>query len=103
MAVAPHCPLGPIALAACLQVDATAHNVFIQEQSLGIHYNEESDLLDYLEDSSVFEYKAGSVANLSEPGLGIKINEDYVKQQEKVGHKWRNPVWRHKDGTIAEW
>ncbi|WP_420795733.1 galactonate dehydratase [Lederbergia galactosidilytica] len=103
VAVAPHCPLGPIALAACLQVDATAHNVFIQEQSLGIHYNEESDLLDYLEDSSVFEYKAGSVANLSEPGLGIKINEDYVKQKEKIGHKWRNPVWRHKDGTIAEW
>ncbi len=35
VAVAPHCPLGPIALAACLQVDATAHNAFIQEQSLG--------------------------------------------------------------------
>ena len=48
VAVAPHCPLGPIALAACLQVDATSHNVFIQEQSLGIHYNQGSDLLDYL-------------------------------------------------------
>jgi galactonate dehydratase len=39
VALAPHCPLRPIALAACLQVDATAHNAFIQEQSLGIHYN----------------------------------------------------------------
>ena len=55
VAVAPHCPLGPIALAACLQVDATSHNVFIQEQSLGIHYNQGSDLLDYLNDPKVFE------------------------------------------------
>ena len=39
VALAPHCPLGPIALAACLQVDATCHNAVIQEQSIGIHYN----------------------------------------------------------------
>src|SRR5699024_6444006 len=31
VAAAPHCPLGPIALAACLQVDATCHNAIIQE------------------------------------------------------------------------
>jgi galactonate dehydratase len=103
VAVAPHCPLGPIALAACLQVDATAHNVFIQEQSLGIHYNQGSDLLDYLLDRSVFEYKDGFVENLKKPGLGIDINEEFVREQAKVGHNWRNPVWRHKDGTIAEW
>jgi galactonate dehydratase len=39
VAVAPHCPLGPIALAASLQLDACTPNAFIQEQSLGIHYN----------------------------------------------------------------
>jgi galactonate dehydratase len=103
IAVAPHCPLGPIALAACLQVDATAHNVFIQEQSLGIHYNQGSDLLDYLVDRSVFEYKDGFVENLKKPGLGIEINEEFVRKQAKIGHNWRNPVWRHQDGTIAEW
>ena len=54
VAVAPHCPLGPIALAACLQVDATAHNAFIQEQSLGIHYNQGNDLLDYVKRSICF-------------------------------------------------
>lgn len=37
VALAPHCPLGPIALAASLQVDAICYNAFIQEQSLGIH------------------------------------------------------------------
>lgn len=103
VAVAPHCPLGPIALASCLQVDATAHNVFIQEQSLGIHYNQGSDLLDYLLDRSVFEYKDGFVENLKKPGLGIEINEEFVRAQAKEGHNWRNPVWRHQDGTIAEW
>lgn len=103
VAVAPHCPLGPIALASCLQVDATSHNVFIQEQSLGIHYNQGSDLLDYLNDKTVFEYKDGYVDMLQNAGLGISINEDFVREQAKIGHNWKNPVWRHKDGSIAEW
>lgn len=103
IAAAPHCPLGPIALASCLQVDATAHNAFIQEQSLGIHYNVGSDLLDYLNDKSVFEYKNGFASIPQQPGLGIDINEDFVKEMAKRGHNWRNPVWRHKDGSIAEW
>ncbi|WML42254.1 galactonate dehydratase [Neobacillus sp. OS1-2] len=103
VALAPHCPLGPIALAACLQVDATAHNAFIQEQSLGIHYNQGSDLLDYIVDKSVFEYKDGYVSIPQGPGLGIEINEEYVRKQAEVSHNWKNPVWRHKDGSIAEW
>jgi galactonate dehydratase len=103
VAAAPHCPLGPIALAACLQVDATCYNAFIQEQSLGIHYNQGSDLLDYLVDKSVFEYKDGYVKIPDGPGLGIEIDEERVREMAKVGHNWRNPVWRHKDGSIAEW
>jgi galactonate dehydratase len=103
VAFAPHCPLGPIALAACLQVDATAHNAFIQEQSLGIHYNQGSDLLDYIDDASVFEYKDGFVNIPQGPGLGIEVNESYVRKMAAIGHNWRNPVWRHRDGSIAEW
>lgn len=103
VAAAPHCPLGPIALAACLQVDATCHNAFIQEQSLGIHYNQGSDLLDYLTDKTVFEYKDGYVNIPDKPGLGIEINEDHVRKMAAIGHNWRNPVWRHTDGSVAEW
>lgn len=103
VAAAPHCPLGPIALAACLQVDATCHNAFIQEQSLGIHYNKTNDLLDYIKDSSVFEYDKGYVKIPDGPGLGIEINEDYVIEREKIGHNWHNPIWRNKDGSVAEW
>jgi galactonate dehydratase len=103
VAVAPHCPLGPIALSACLQVDAVSHNVFIQEQSLGIHYNKGNDLLDYIADPTVFDYNDGSVLLPKGSGLGVTVNEEFLRRQAEVGHNWKNPVWRHKDGTIAEW
>jgi galactonate dehydratase len=103
VAVAPHCPLGPIALAASLQLDACTPNAIIQEQSLGIHYNQESDLLDYLKNPNVFAYQDGYVPILKEPGLGIEIDEEKVREAAKVGHDWKNPVWRNADGTIAEW
>ena len=37
-------------------VDSTRCQPFIQEQSLGIHYNESNDLLDYVRDPGVFDY-----------------------------------------------
>ena len=103
VALAPHCPLGPIALAACLQVDATCHNAFIQEQSLGIHYNQGNDLLDYLADKSVFAYTDGFVEIPKGPGLGIEIDENHVRKMAEIGHDWKNPLWRHADGSVAEW
>jgi len=103
VSVAPHCPLGPIALASCLQLDACTPNAIIQEQSLGIHYNQGSDLLDYLADPSVVAYKDGFVSIPKGPGLGIEINEERVKQAAADGHDWKNPVWRHADGSVAEW
>ncbi|OGX86641.1 galactonate dehydratase [Hymenobacter lapidarius] len=103
VAAAPHCPLGPIALAACLQVDATCHNAFIQEQSLGIHYNKENDLLDYLTDKTVFDYENGFCKIPEGPGLGIEINEEYLLSRAAIGHNWRNPIWRNADGSVAEW
>ncbi len=103
VALALHCPLGPIALAANLQLDAVCHNAFIQEQSLGIHYNTNNDLLDYLVDRTVFDYADGYVRIPDGPGLGIEINENYVAERAAVGHRWHNPLWRHDDGSVAEW
>ena len=103
VAVAPHCPLGPIALAASLQLDFCTPNAFIQEQSLGIHYNAGSDLLDYLADATVFNYNDGFVPLLTGPGLGIVIDEDRVRAAAAIGHRWRNPVWRNEDGAVTEW
>ena len=103
VAVAPHCPLGPIALAACVQLDACTPNVFIQEQSLGIHYNKGADLLDYLKNPDVFKFNNGFIDIPNGPGLGIEINKDKIIEAEKIGHDWKNPIWRNYDGTIAEW
>ncbi|MGQ9364808.1 galactonate dehydratase [Azospirillum sp. ST 5-10] len=103
VAIAPHCPLGPLALAASLQLDAVSHNAFIQEQSMGIHYNQGNDVLDYLVDPAPLAIVGGYTAIPSGPGLGVEIDEDFVVERAKEGHRWRNPAWRHEDGSVAEW
>ena len=103
VALAPHCPLGPIALASCIQVDVCSPNALIQEQSLDIHYNETNDVLDYLADPAVFEYHDGFVDAPSAPGLGIEMDEDYIEERAEADVDWHNPVWRHDDGSVAEW
>jgi len=103
VALAPHCPLGPISFAAALQIDFNCINAFIQETSMGIHYNQGADLLDYLDNPEVFDVKEGSVARPTLPGLGIIVNEEKVREMAKVGHNWKNPVWRNQDGSVTEW
>lgn len=103
VALAPHCPLGPIALAASMQVDAVCYNAFIQEQSLGIHYNQGGDMVDYVTNAGVFDITEASLKIPEGPGLGIDINEAHVRRMAEQGHRWRPPVWRHRDGSIAEW
>jgi galactonate dehydratase len=103
VALAPHCPLGPIAFAASLQVDFTCPNAVIQETSMNIHYNEGADLLDYLADPEVFAFTDGYVSLLARPGLGVTLDEEKVREMAKVGHAWKNPIWRTESGVIAEW
>lgn len=103
---APHCPLGPIALAACLQVDACCVNFCFQETSLGIHYNEEGgiDLLDYVSNPAVFDVDSDGYVTLpGGPGLGIEINEAAVRTAAAAGHTWRDREWRLADGTPTTW
>lgn len=101
--LAPHCPLGPIALAASLQIAFCTPNFLIQEQSRGIHYNKEADLLSYLVDTEPFRFVAGQAHRTELPGLGITVDEAAVRAADRTGHAWRNPVWRHEDGSFAEW
>ncbi|RFU84158.1 galactonate dehydratase [Streptomyces triticagri] len=103
VAVAPHCPLGPIALAASLQLDLATPNALIQESSLGIHYNVDGDLLDYLVDPSPFTLQDGHIERLTAPGLGVTVDEAAVRRAAERGHRWRNPVWRGPDGALREW
>lgn len=101
--LAPHCPLGPVALAACLQVDFVSYNAVLQEQSMGIHYNRDAELLDYVLNKDDFRIESGYIDALPKPGLGVEIDEDRVLHASRNPTDWRNPVWRHADGSVAEW
>jgi galactonate dehydratase len=97
--VAPHCPLGPIALAASLQIDFATPNILIQEQSIS-HFGDE--FLDYLVARSPFEIVDGWFARPTGPGLGIEVDEQAVERAAEMGHDRQNPIWRHDDGSFAE-
>jgi galactonate dehydratase len=103
VALAPHCPLGPIALASCLHVDFVSYNAVLQEQSMGIHYNQGAELLDYVINKDDFKMTDGYFYPLTKPGLGVEINEELVIERSKNAGDWRNPVWRYPDGAVAEW
>jgi galactonate dehydratase len=106
--VAPHCPNGPICLAATLQVDACVSNLVMQEYSLNIHYNTGYDGMaanemgDYLLNPEVLATKNGHLEIPTGPGLGIEVNEAMVRERHQV---WSTPDfnWRNADGSPAEW
>ncbi len=103
VALAPHCPLGPLALASCLHVDFVAHNAVLQEQSMGIHYNQGAELFDYVLNPEDFRFHDGYMLPPKKPGLGVEVNEAMVIERSRNAPDWRNPVWRHHDGSVAEW
>ncbi|MEX1827961.1 galactonate dehydratase [Luteibacter sp. CQ10] len=104
VAFAPHCPLGPIALASCLHVDFVSWNAALQEQSMGIHYNKGGEVLDYVLNKEALKLDDGGYAMpFKGPGLGIEVNEELVIERSREAQDWRNPLWRHPDGSVAEW
>lgn len=103
VALAPHCPLGPLALAASLQLAFCTPNFLIQEQSIGIHYNKGAELLDYVADRSVFRFEEGHLLRPTGPGLGVEIDEKAVREADGTAESWHNPIWRHADGSFTEW
>ncbi|PSS22795.1 hypothetical protein M430DRAFT_40046 [Amorphotheca resinae ATCC 22711] len=104
VALAPHCPLGPIALAACVQVDASTANFAIQEMSLGIHYNVgEADLTSYTKNPEVWDVKDGYIDLMTGPGLGIEIDEEWVRRVSKDAEPWVSPGFIGPGGEVREW
>ena len=103
VSMAPHCPLGPIALAACLQLDFATPNFLVQEQILGLGKGNDGDLMKYIADFSVFDAPDGYIELMTKPGLGIEVDEKAVREASVKGHRGRAPEWQHKDGSFAEW
>jgi galactonate dehydratase len=90
--IAPHNPLGPISLAAGLQLAASIPNFLCQEQrSLGEGYLRRP-----------FVVRQGYVDIPTGPGLGIELDEDAVAN--RVGHQWRNQEsYDEDDGSVVDW
>ena len=90
--MAPHCPLGPIALAACMQVDAVTPNFLAQEHlTLGEGYLK-----------TPFVVKEGFIDVPMGPGLGIELDMDFIESKKFAGD-WPSPVFSKEDGSFAEW
>ena len=91
-AVAPHNPLGPISLAAGLQIAASIPNFLCQEQvSLGEGYLKQP-----------FTVREGYLDLPTGPGLGIELDEHALA--DKIGHDWRNrEAYDADDGSVVDW
>ena len=91
MAMAPHCPLGPIALAACIQFALCTPNFLIQERG---HLGE-----GYLKNP--FTIRGGYLSIPEGPGLGIEVDEAAVRAM--AWEEWQTPREFQADGGVADW
>jgi galactonate dehydratase len=91
-AIAPHNPLGPISLAAGIQLAASIPNFLCQEQvSLGEGYLK-----------TPFVVRNGHIDIPTGPGLGIELDEKALAKQ--IGHTWRNrESYDEDDGSVVDW
>lgn len=76
--LAPHCPLKPIALAACLHINFVSYNAVLQKQSIKIHYNKSAKLLNFVKNKKNFSIVSSFFKPLTKPSLSVKINKAKV-------------------------
>jgi galactonate dehydratase len=90
--IAPHNPLGPISLAAGVQIAASIPNFLCQEQvSLGEGYIKQP-----------FKVRDGYLELPTGPGLGIELDEKAMA--DKIGHDWKNrELYDQDDGSVLDW
>lgn len=102
--LAPHCPLGPVALAACLQVGFALPNVYAQEQSLQLHSPGSDDALRLIRNPEVLGLVDGMILRPTGPGLGVEVDEEAVRAGVVEGEPTQGPpVWTDTSGAFAEW
>jgi galactonate dehydratase len=112
IAIAPHCPLSPVAFMACLQVVAQSPAGWILEWAKGIHYNQSGaeggvdPWLRYVKESSWKRFqldKEGHIGIPEAPGLGVDLDWAEVERAAEAGVTWRDEQMFLPDGTKANW
>ncbi|RLT41765.1 MAG: galactonate dehydratase [Chloroflexi bacterium] len=95
MHIMPHCAIGPVALAACMQVDAVVPNFLVQEQvdfSLGAGLVEED-----------WKVVNGYIELPTAPGLGFAINRAEAEQNREYAEELGGEYFYAQDGSVADW
>lgn len=95
MHIMPHCAIGPVALAAAMQVDAVVPNFLIQEQvdaSLG------DGLL-----HQPWQVRDGHIDLPLGPGLGFEVDEREVEQHRSYEEELGGEFYHPQDQSIADW
>ncbi|MCU0520333.1 MAG: galactonate dehydratase [Anaerolineae bacterium] len=93
--ILPHCAIGPVAFAACMQVDAAVPNFLVQEQvdaCLGDGLLQENWVV-----------KDGYVDLPTGPGLGFRIDEDAVERSTDYTEELGGEYYYPSDGSVADW
>ena len=97
--IAPHNPLGPIALASCLQIDTCIPNFTAQEN---IRLEDGSDLGAGVF-KEPFEIVKGYIQVSEKPGLGFEVDEDTMKEFIYDGKFTCPVVYYEDDNSLADW
>lgn len=96
MHLMPHCAIGPVALSACIHLDAAIPNFLIQE-SVGP---------DRLHDDVV--QRAWTIANgfvelPTAPGLGVEVDEKVAAKMTTYTEELGGEYFYESDGSVADW
>ncbi|MBS1831230.1 MAG: hypothetical protein JST65_00875 [Acidobacteria bacterium] len=118
-AIAPHCPLSPVAFAACHQVAVASKAGCILESSQGIHYNEHlrgagaiDPWLRFIPEPQRAQFAiigegefTGHMHVLTGPGLGVDLDWDEVRraEQEEKQKPWKDMQMQLPDGQFCDW
>ena len=101
VAMAPHCAVGPIALAATLHLAASLPNLMVMEQDADCFA---ARFADYVDDTSVFMVDDGCMALPLTVGLGVQPSEERIRLADREDHPhFTPPQLRHPDGSVADW
>jgi galactonate dehydratase len=103
MTLMPKCSVGPISFAASMQVHYAVPNASLQELHGKFYADPASQFFSYLDDGSFMSIDDGFITLDPAPGLGIQVDESYVREQSRRKTTWKGPTWHYEDGSVANW
>lgn len=99
----PKCSVGPLSFAAAMHVQMGVSNAALQGQHDKFYADQQNEFFNYIENESYFTFNEGFMTISEKPGLGIEVDEAYVREQAEKKANWKGPTWHYEDGSVANW